>query len=235
MSFLTDQSEDRKVSSGGGAWYAAHTRHQHEKQVARVLANKGFEVFLPLYTEMRRWRDRMKKMELPLFSCYVFLRGNLDRRLAILTTPGVHGMVCSAGKLAAIPEQEIQAVQSVIENRVNIEPHPFLKCGDLVRVKYGALEGLEGFLVRKKGQTRLIISVNLVERSVAAEVDACTVERVEAPVKGPSAMFSPGAANAGVSCGRVFVPQPAPIEMVGLDQQSLSLSRTEVGMKGVGE
>ena len=235
MSFLNGQSENREVTSGGGAWYAAHTRHQHEKQVARMLANKGFEVFLPLYTEMRQWRDRTKKMELPLFSCYVFLRGDLDRRLAILTTPGVHGMVSSAGKLAAIPEQEIQAVQSIIENRVNIEPHPFLKCGDFVRVKCGALEGLEGFLVRKKGQTRLIISVTLVERSVAAEVDACTVERLAAPVKRPSAMFSPLAASAGVSCGSAFVPQPTRIATVGLDHRYLSLSRPEAGMKGVGE
>ncbi|TAM83879.1 MAG: UpxY family transcription antiterminator [Acidobacteria bacterium] len=162
-------------------WYAVHTRHQHEKLVARTLANKGFEVFLPLYSEVRQWRDRTKMVELPLFSCYVFLRGDLDRRLAILTTPGVHGMVATAGKLAGIPEEEIQAVRSVIESRVNVEPHPFLNCGDLVRVKYGALGGLEGFLVRKKGQARLIISVTLLERSVAAEVDASAVERLAGP------------------------------------------------------
>ncbi len=175
-------------------WYAVHTRHQHEKLVAGTLANKGFEVFLPLYTEVRQWRDRTKRLELPLFSCYVFLRGDLDRRLAIVTTPGVHGMVATGGKLSGIPEEEIQAVRSVIENRVNVEPHPFLNCGDLVRVKSGALRGLEGFLVRKKGLTRLIVSVSLLERSVAAEVDASTVERVAgsqtrtAPVVAPAAM-----------------------------------------------
>jgi transcription antitermination factor NusG len=172
-------------------WYAVHTRHQHEKLVARTLVNKGFEVFLPLYSEIRQWRDRTKMVELPLFSCYVFLRGDLDNRLAILTTPGVHGMVASAGKLAGIPEEEIQAVRSVIENRVNVEPHPFLKCGDLVRVKYGALRGLEGFLVRKKGQARLIISVTLLERSVAAEVDSSAVERVAGPQSTMSAPHAP--------------------------------------------
>ena len=99
-------------------------------------------------------------------------------------------MVASAGKLAGIPEEEIQAVRSVIENRVNVEPHPFLKCGDLVRVKYGALRGLEGFLVRKKGQARLIISVMLLERSVAAEVDANTVERVACPQVATAAPFA---------------------------------------------
>lgn len=169
-------NENARVN--GNVWYAVHTRHQHEKMVARMLTNKGFEVFLPLYTETRQWRDRVKNVELPLFSCYVFLRGDLDRRLPIVTTPGVHGLVSSAGKLAGIPEEEIQAVRSVIENHINVEPHPFLRCGDVVRVKSGALAGLEGLLVRKKGQTRLIISVTLLERSVAAEVDACTVERI---------------------------------------------------------
>jgi transcription antitermination factor NusG len=167
----------------GTLWYAAHTRHQHEKMVATMLANKGFEVFLPLYSEVRQWRDRLKRVELPLFSCYVFLRGDLDRRLAIVSTPGVHGLVTSAGKLAGIPEEEIDAVRSVIANRVKVEPYPFLKCGDLVRVKSGALRGLEGFLVRKKGQARLIISVALVERSVAAEVDSNAVERVTTPLQ----------------------------------------------------
>jgi len=199
--------------SDGTLWYAAHTRHQHEKIVARMLANKGFEVFLPLYTEVRQWRDRLKKVELPLFSCYVFLRGDLDRRLAIVTTPGVHGLVCSAGKLAGIPEEEIQAVRSVIENRINVEPHPFLKCGDLVRVKSGALSGLEGFLVRKKGQTRLIISVTLLERSVAAEVDASAVERVTASSKKSPTLFAPGTPAAPSirgwrSGGTLLVPAP---------------------------
>lgn len=204
---LNSRSEDYEVTNTGATWYAAHTRHQHEKLVARMLANKGFEVFLPLYTEIRQWRDRKKKMELPLFSCYVFLRGDLDRRLAILTTPGVHGMVCSAGKLAGIPEEEIQAVRSVVENRIKAEPFPFLKCGDLVRVKSGALRGLEGFLVRKKGQTRLIISVTLLERSVSAEVNASTVERVTESSKKTALVKSVAEAHAGWrSSGNMLVP-----------------------------
>lgn len=197
MSFESIRFEKDEAKPGDTFWYAVHTRHQHEKLVARTLVNKGFEVFLPLYTEVRQWRDRAKRVELPLFSCYVFLRGDLDRRLAILTTPGVHRMVATGGKLSGIPEEEIQAVRSVIENRVNVEPHPFLKCGDLVRVKAGALTGLEGFLVRKKGQTRLIISVSLLERSVAAEVDAGTVERVARP----QAMAVPPAAPAPMARG----------------------------------
>ncbi|HEX5412894.1 MAG TPA: UpxY family transcription antiterminator [Terriglobia bacterium] len=192
---------DNEASAMSTMWYAVHTRHQHEKLVARTLANKGFEVFLPLYSDLRRWRDRMKMVELPLFSCYVFLRGDLDRRLAILTTPGVHGMVATAGKLAGIAEAEIQAVRSVVDSRVKCEPHPFLKCGDLVRVKYGALRGLEGFLMRKKGQTRLIISVPLLERSVAAEVDASTVERVAGPQVGSVIQFAPAPGGRSLGSG----------------------------------
>lgn len=181
MSVLNTSFANGNIASADSVWYAVHTRHQHERLVARTLANKGFETFLPLYTEVRQWRDRVKKVEVPLFTCYVFLRGDLDRRLPILTTPGVHGLLCSAGKLAGIPEEEIEAVRSVVENEINVEPHPFLKCGDLVRVKSGALRGLEGFLVRKKGQSRLVISVTLLERSIAAEVDAGTVERIATP------------------------------------------------------
>lgn len=192
MSFENLVHESRDLKSEESTWYAVHTRHQHEKMVAHMLANKGFEIFLPLYTEARQWRDRIKKLELPLFSCYVFLRGDVNRRLAIVTTPGVHGLVTSAGRLAGIPEEQIQAVRSVIENRINVEPHPFLRCGDLVRVKSGALRGLEGFLVRKKGLTRLIISVTMLERSVAAEVDASTVEKVTAERRELSALTTFG-------------------------------------------
>ena len=208
MSFLNTPIESDEVVSAGSVWYAAHTRHQHEKLVAQMLANKGFEVFLPLYTEVRQWRDRKKTVELPLFSCYVFLRGDLERRLAIVTTPGVHGMVCSAGRLAEIPEDEIQAVRSVIENRINVEPYPFLKCGDLVRVKSGALKGLEGFLVRKKGQARLIISVDLLERSVAAEVDASAVERIAKPQARPARQFAPSAMQGSWGFGNALL-EPA--------------------------
>lgn len=208
MSLLSTQFENGTAASGGSVWYAAHTRHQHEKLVARMLSNKGFEVFLPLYTEVRQWRDRVKQVELPLFSCYVFLRGDLDRRLAIVTTPGVHGLVSSAGKLAGIPEEEIQTVRSVIENRIKVEPHPYLKCGDLVRVKSGALRGLEGFLVRKKGQARLVVSVSLLERSVAAEVDAIAVEPVFAsPKRVVSGYGSP--AGGWISGSAVLAPSRA--------------------------
>jgi transcription antitermination factor NusG len=160
------------------AWYALHTRHQHEKLVAQSLASKGFETFLPQYTVVRRWSDRAKQLSLPLFPCYVFMKGGTDNRLAVLTTPGVHGFVGFAGRAAPIPEQEIDAVRRAALS-ARIEPHPFLRCGDRVRVKCGPLEGVEGVLVRKKNSCRLILSLELLLRSAAVEVDAAAVERVE--------------------------------------------------------
>jgi transcription antitermination factor NusG len=162
----------------GCAWHALHTRYQHEKAIAETLSNKGFEIFLPLRTVAHRWKDRTKELSLPLFPCYVFLRGGLDRRLQILTTPGVHRFVGSGGYPAPIPEVEIEGVRRVLDTRLPFEPHPFLKCGDWVRIKSGALEGLEGILVRKKNLFRLVLSVELLEKSVAVEVEASLVERV---------------------------------------------------------
>ena len=169
--------------AGNGAepgllWYAVHTNHQHEKLVARILTQKGFDVFLPLYDVAHRWKDRTKQLSLPLFPCYVFVQGGLDRRLQVLETPGVHGFVGWSGRAAPIPEEEIDAVLRTIESSLKVEPHPFLKCGDWVRVRSGALEGIEGILVRKKNLFRLVLSVEMLQKSVAVEVDITTVERV---------------------------------------------------------
>ncbi len=174
-----------------GSWYALYTRHQHEKAVAQILSNKGFEIFLPLYTVAHRWQDRTKQLLLPLFPCYVFLRGELDRRLQILTTPGVHTIVGWAGRPAVIPEVEIDAVRRMVESSLRVEPHPFLKCGDWVRVRSGPLQGLEGILVRKKNLLRLVLSVEVLGRSAAVEVDVCMVERVAAPTAGVMSQWLP--------------------------------------------
>ncbi len=126
------------------AWYALYTRHQHEKTVAHVLISKGFETFLPVYSAVHRWKDRVKQVSLPLFPCYVFLRGPLDRWLPVLTTPGVHSVVGFGGQPAMIPRSEIEAIRRVVESPLKAEPHPFIKCGDRVRIKVGPLQGLEG-------------------------------------------------------------------------------------------
>jgi transcription antitermination factor NusG len=160
------------------AWYAIYARHQHEKTVAQILTSKGFEVLLPLYQSVRRWKDRTKTLSLPLFPCYLFLNGGLERRLDILTTPGIHALVSTAGSPNPIPPAEIEALRRTIESGASLEPHPFLKCGDLVRVKSGPLTGIQGILVRKKNLYRLILSVEMLGQSAAVEVDALLVERL---------------------------------------------------------
>src|SRR5262252_1569632 len=100
-------------------WYAVYTKHQHEKVVARNLAGKRFEIFLPLYASARSWKDRVKVLSLPLFPCYVFLKGDLERRLDIITTPGVHGLVSCAGQPVAIPRSEMDPIQRAVETGAN--------------------------------------------------------------------------------------------------------------------
>lgn len=159
-------------------WWAVYTRHQHEKQVSDTLQAKGYEVLLPMYDSVRRWKDRRKLISLPLFPGYVFVRGCRDRRLGIVSTPGVF-MVLSRGEAAAeIPEEEILAIRRTLEAKFAVEPHPFLNCGDRVRVIRGALEGLEGILVRKKNIFRLVLSVDMLAQSVAVEINANDVQPV---------------------------------------------------------
>jgi transcription antitermination factor NusG len=162
------------------AWWALYTRHQHEKTVADMLTAKGFEVFLPLYESMRRWKDRKKMLSLPLFPCYVFVRGGLSRRLQVVTTPGVHMILFYGESVAMIPEAEIEVIRKTVEGAYRVEPHPFMKVGERVRVIRGTLEGVEGVLVRKKNMCRLILSVAMVAQSVAVEIDASDVEPLTA-------------------------------------------------------
>ena len=159
------------------SWFAVYTRYRHEKAVAQVITGKGVEVFLPLYKAVHRWKDRMKDLSLPLFPNYVFVLASLDRRVAILSTPGVYDFVRLGGVPAPIPAAEIDAVRCAVERGLNVEPHPLLKSGDQVRVKSGPLEGLEGILVRKKSFYRLVLSVELLMKSISVEVEACDVER----------------------------------------------------------
>ena len=177
-----------------GAWCAIYTRHQHEKAIAQILSAKGLEVFLPLYNATRRWKDRTMHLSLPLFPCYLFLRGMKERRLEVVTTPGIVSVLSINGEVATIAESEIESVRRVVEWGNRVEPHPFLRCGDRVRVISGPLQGLEGILVRKKNLCRLVLSVEILERSAAVEVDVSAVERV-----GGSPHSSPWGWEAGIN------------------------------------
>ncbi len=157
-------------------WWAVYTRHQHEKTVAGLLFAKGFEVFLPLYESTRRWKDRRMVLSLPLFPGYVFVRGGLDRKLQVVTTPGIHMILYRGEQVAIVPNQEIEAIQRVVGRPSQIEPYPLLKCGKRVRVVRGSFEGVEGILVRKKNLFRLVLTVDMLAQSVAVEVHASDVE-----------------------------------------------------------
>jgi transcription antitermination factor NusG len=166
-------------------WHALYTRHQHEKPVARMLSSKGHEVFLPLYVEARRWQDRTKQVCLPLFPSYVFIRGGLDRQRQILSTPGVFTVVGWAGHPATIPESQIEGVRQMTESSVRVEPHPYLVCGDRVRIKSGSFQGLEGILVRKRNISRFVISLDMLGRSASVEIDTSCLEAVDCRIRHP--------------------------------------------------
>lgn len=194
-------------------WYAVCTRHQHEKSAARILEYKQFEVFLPLYKVRRRWRDRIKEISVPLFPGYVFVREGPARWLQILTTAGVSSIVSCAGRPTGIPFSEIEAVRRIVESALHIEPHPFLKCGDWVRVKYGPIAGVEGILLRKKNVTRLVLSVEILGKSAAVEVDATLVERIPAMRPRLASSMDPvlfRLEGRAVSVSCVSKPQPNP-------------------------
>jgi transcription antitermination factor NusG len=181
-------------------WYAIYTRHQHEKVIAQTLATKGFETFLPLAVSPHQWKDRTKIVSVALFPCYVFLKGDVEHgRLKILTTPGVHSLVSSAGQPAAIPAIQIETIRHALEKGARLQPHPFLKCGDIVRVKRGALEGVEGILVRKKNLCRLVLTIEMLGRSAFVEVEAAQVEKLYAGRLAVEAGSDPGTCRAALS------------------------------------
>jgi transcription antitermination factor NusG len=160
------------------SWYALHTRPRHEKVVVHRLTDRGVETFLPMVTEVHRWSDRKKKVELPLFSCYVFARfvPNRADRLHVLRVDGVLGLVGSQWEGTPIPDEQIDAVRTLVSGAISWSPYPFLKIGQHVRIRGGALEGMEGILVSRNGKHTLVISVDAIQRSLAVQVEGYQVE-----------------------------------------------------------
>lgn len=157
-------------------WYAAYTSANHEKRVALQLGKRSVEHFLPLYESVRCWKDRRVKLEMPLFPGYVFVRMALRDRLRVLQVPGVAKLVGFDGTPAALPEEEMQALRASLESGMRVQPHPFLRVGRRVRVKSGTMTGLQGILKRKKGQSRLVVSVELIQRAMTLEIDEADLE-----------------------------------------------------------
>ena len=159
-------------------WYAAYTNARHEKVVAQQLQQRQVETFVPLYRSWHRWKDRRKQVELALFPSYVFVRIAAQERLRVLQVPGVVHMVSFNGQLAALPEDEINALRSGLNNDVCAEPYPYLRIGRRVRVVSGPMAGTEGILSRKKDKCRVVISIDVLMRSIAVEVDGADLEAV---------------------------------------------------------
>jgi transcription antitermination factor NusG len=156
-------------------WYALCTRSNHEKCAAAQLDLRSIEHFLPLYESVRKWKDRRKLVEFPLFPGYIFVRIPLQERMRVLLTPGVVRLVGFDNRPAALPDEEIDALRSVLVRGLHSEPHPYLSVGRRVRIVRGALEGLEGVLIRKKGRVRLVLSIDLIRQSAMIEVDSADV------------------------------------------------------------
>lgn len=155
-------------------WYALHARCNHEKKIVARLEGLGIETFLPSRKIMRKWRDRKKLVEFPLFPGYVFVKTELLRKKDVLFTPGVVRLVGNTGP-EPLPESQIDAIKTFLATEVDFDPYPYLVPGKEVEVKRGPLKGVKGVLEEKKNKFRLIVNIELLNNSVATEIDACDV------------------------------------------------------------
>ncbi len=163
---LASQQEER--------WYALYTRPRHEKAVAEQLARRRVEIFLPVREVLSRWKDRRKLVRLPLFPGYIFTRTTLARKRDVVSADGVVCMVNFRGVPAPIPNEQIQALREICLTKLPCDPYPYLTEGRWVRVVRGPLGGVTGILVRKKSKHRLVVSIDILQKSVSVEIDADT-------------------------------------------------------------
>jgi transcription antitermination factor NusG len=171
-------------------WFALVVKNRVEKAVALSLIGKGYPVFLPLWKSRRRWSDREPLIDLPLFPGYLFCRIDLRNRLPILTTPGVRQIVGCGKAPVPVSETEIEFVQRIVSSPSSYEPCSYLTAGQAVRLTRGPLAGLDGVFVKTQKQCRLVVSVSLLQRSVAVEVDMDAVEVVQ-PLRKPPVSVRP--------------------------------------------
>jgi transcription antitermination factor NusG len=158
------------------AWYAIAVRSNFERIVAESLRQKHYEIFLPAYLSKRRWSDRTKIVECALFPGYLFCRMELRRRVALLDTPGVASIV-GLGKCAMpIDGDEIAAIQKIVASGLPVAPWPFLRAGEYVRINHGPLAGVEGMVIASKNNSRLVVSVEMLRRSVTVEIESAWAE-----------------------------------------------------------
>jgi transcription termination/antitermination protein NusG len=169
---LTEQKQAMSLPH----WYAAYTCAKHEKRVAGELGAREVQHFLPLYISVRRWKDRRVTLDLPLFPGYVFVRLALRDRLRVLQIPSVVRLVGFGGSPTALPDTEMEIMRLGLLKGLRAEPHPFLTVGRRLRITGGPFAGLEGILKWKKGSLRVVVSLELIQRAVAVDVDVTDVE-----------------------------------------------------------
>jgi transcription antitermination factor NusG len=182
MTKLQNNKTSHGVDESSPQWFAAYTTSRHEKHVSELLAERRIETFLPLYRAARQWKKSCPViLDLPLFPSYLFVRMPRQSRGVVLGTPGVLSIVGSSREPWPLPDLEIDALRRGMQT-CRVEPHPFLKVGERVRIKAGVMAGVEGVLLRKKNEFRVILTLDLIMRSVAVEVDGADLEPVDAPL-----------------------------------------------------
>lgn len=166
-------------------WFALQIRSRWEANTANLLRGKGLETLLPTYSTKRKWSDRFKVVEAPLFPGYVFCRFDVHNRLPVLITPGVISVVGRGKSPVAVDEMEISAIRAAVQSGVPVEPWPYVEIGERVRVKDDVLDGMEGILTSFKGSHRVVISVTLLRRSVALEIDRSRITPLGSVIAAP--------------------------------------------------
>lgn len=159
-------------------WYAIHTRSRHEKVVRDQLAAKAITHLLPLHHKRSKWKDRVKMIEVPLFGGYIFAHFALQNKLQVLQTVGVVRLVGLNGTAEPVPDEQIETIRKMVEYDLPYDPHPYLQEGMLVRVMRGPLQGAEGILIEKKKNYRFVISIDLIQKAVAVDIDSADVEPI---------------------------------------------------------
>ncbi len=179
-SSLMEAHPEPLTASGRPGWYAVYTRGRHEKKVARALEDKGVDVFLPLARTRNRWKDRVKMVEVPLFSGYLFVNSALavEDRLAILKTPGAVRIVGNHGVGIPVPDEQIESLKVLVESGAPLLPHRFMRRGEMVLITNGPFMGVAGRVVRgSEEKPRLVVSIEILQRAVSVEIDETWVVR----------------------------------------------------------
>jgi transcription antitermination factor NusG len=198
VNVLAEASEN---SSAQMSWFALQVRSRREPVVAAQLIEQGYECFLPLYKSVRRWSDRVKELEQPLFPGYLFSRFDFLNCRSLLMTPGVQQVLGNGRNPIPVEERELESIRQALGSGLPNQPWPYLQVGERVRVNYGGLNNLEGFLINFKGTHRVVLSVTLLQRSVALEIDLAWV--------------TPVRETRSATTSRVFAGQPARAAVLG--------------------